>query len=346
MINMNDSLNFMNPLKVIKSFLNTSILPIDIGGALSGGLSGFASGGGIGAALGALSGGLSSREAGGQLAGGYAMSAEEQKRAREASLAEYGTQYEMGRAGLDPYAQAGTQALGQYQGMLAGYQPTELPTFQGQYQDPGAFTGQVDLEADPGYQFRKEQGLSALDRMMAKGGKRFSGERGIALQDYGQRLASQEYGAAYGRSLQKYGLETQRAGSAYQRQLGEYGLQYGRAQDIERQQIGQMGRYAGLATTGYQAAGSLAGLGERYAGATAGVRTGAAGAIGQAQVGGAQARAAGTLGVGEAISSGLAAYQYGQGFNQPTSGSGVDWSPSGMGMSQDQMLAEQEFGLF
>jgi len=322
MININDSLNFMNPLKAIKSFLDTSILPINLGGALTGGISGFLTGGGLGAALGAISGGLSSKAAAGQVGAGYQMSKEEMEAAKGASLAGYGAQYSLGRAGLDPYAQAGTRALGRYEGMLEGYQPTELPTFQGQYQDPGAFTGEVDLEADPGYQFRREQGLSALDRMMAKGGKRFSGERGIALQDYGQRLASQEYGQAYQRSLQQYGLETQRAGSAYQRQLGEYGLQYGRAQDIERQQLGQMGRYAGLAATGQQAAGAMSTLGAQYAGQTANIRSGAAQAIGQAQVGAGQAAAAGALGTGQAITSGLAAYQYGQGYqyNAPTSG--------------------------
>jgi len=56
MININDSLNFMNPLKAIKSFLDTSILSVSLSGALKGGIAGFASGGGIGAALGALSG--------------------------------------------------------------------------------------------------------------------------------------------------------------------------------------------------------------------------------------------------------------------------------------------------
>lgn len=220
------------------------------------------------------------------------------ERSKQEALRVGKEQYTRGRGLLGTYQQAGQEALGTYQGMLSSYQPTELPQF----------TGEVDLESDPGYQFRKEQGLESLDRMMAKGGKRFSGERGMALQDYGQRAASQEYGAAYGRSLQ------------------QYGTQYQRAMDMERQQVGQMGRYAGLASMGQQTAGQMANLGANYAQSYANINMGAAQQIGQAQMGAGQAQAAGYMGVANAIGGGIAGYNYNQGYGGGGATTADDWS--------------------
>lgn len=57
-----------------------------------------------------------------------------------------------------------------------------------------------DFEADPGYQFRMEEGNKALDRRLSAGGKLFSGS---AIKDtlrFNQGLAAQEYGAAFDRN--------------------------------------------------------------------------------------------------------------------------------------------------
>lgn len=62
-----------------------------------------------------------------------------------------------------------------------------------------------DYQADPGYQFRLSEGNKALERQLNARGKTFSPEAVNALQSYGQGLASEEYGNAYGRFNQDQG---------------------------------------------------------------------------------------------------------------------------------------------
>lgn len=53
---------------------------------------------------------------------------------------------------------------------------------------------------DPSYQFRKDQGMEALQRSIAAQGGTLSPAANKALMEYGQGLASQEYGAAFDRN--------------------------------------------------------------------------------------------------------------------------------------------------
>lgn len=55
--------------------------------------------------------------------------------------------------------------------------------------------------ASPGYRFRLDQGSAALERSAAARGKLFSGQTGKALVEYGQGVASDEFGN-YVRGLQ------------------------------------------------------------------------------------------------------------------------------------------------
>lgn len=57
-----------------------------------------------------------------------------------------------------------------------------------------------DLVKDPGYQFRVDQGTNALERAAAARGKFVSGDQINALQDFGQQMASQEFGNAFARA--------------------------------------------------------------------------------------------------------------------------------------------------
>jgi hypothetical protein len=59
--------------------------------------------------------------------------------------------------------------------------------------------GMSDFEADPGYQFRMDEGMKGVERSAASRGGLFSGAAGKQLQRFGQGLASQEYGNAYNR---------------------------------------------------------------------------------------------------------------------------------------------------
>jgi len=71
-----------------------------------------------------------------------------------------------------------------------------------------------DLTADPGYRFRLNQGLDAVQRSAAAGGKLLSGQTLKALNDYASGTAAQGYQDAYNRALGENRL-------AYDRALGE-----------------------------------------------------------------------------------------------------------------------------
>ncbi len=55
---------------------------------------------------------------------------------------------------------------------------------------------------DPSYRFRYDQGLQATERSLAAKGLLNSGNAAIELQNYGQKAASQEYGAQFSRMLE------------------------------------------------------------------------------------------------------------------------------------------------
>ena len=63
---------------------------------------------------------------------------------------------------------------------------------------PNADTSAI-LKNDPSYQFRLKQGQQALDRSSAARGMGYSGAQMKAAQDYGQGMASTEFGNYYNR---------------------------------------------------------------------------------------------------------------------------------------------------
>lgn len=60
-------------------------------------------------------------------------------------------------------------------------------------------SGDLNIEADPGYNFRLNEGLDAVQDRFAASGSPFSGSAAKALNEYAQGLASQEYGNRYAR---------------------------------------------------------------------------------------------------------------------------------------------------
>lgn len=94
-----------------------------------------------------------------------------------------------------PYAQFGQQslnALARGMGLVPGA-------------GSGAFMEQptlAQLQMDPGYAFRRQEGQRALERQMAAGGLGGSGSALKAATRYGQDMGSQEYGNAYARFMQ------------------------------------------------------------------------------------------------------------------------------------------------
>lgn len=144
---------------------------------------------------------------------------------------------------------------------------------------------QFNFQADPGYGFRLEEGLRALERSAAARGGLMGGATGKALQRYGQGLASQEYQNAFQR------FQADRAARA-----GLGSMEYGQfAGERSARMLPLMQTAATGAGTSASIANQMANLG--------GAQASALGSMGAAQ-------AAGSMGAANAFSNAL-----GQGAN-------------------------------
>ena len=94
------------------------------------------------------------------------------------------------------------------------------------FQAPGAFKapkftapGADAAENEPGYQFRRDQGIKGLEASAAARGTLNTGGTLKGIVNYGQQLASQEYGNVYNRALQAFDR-------LYMGELDSYKTQY------------------------------------------------------------------------------------------------------------------------
>lgn len=97
-----------------------------------------------------------------------------------AAIAEQQRQYDLNRADLAPWREAGGQAIGQGYAML----------------QPG-----YDYTASPGYQWRLGQGEQAIQGSAASRGHLLSGGTLKDLANFGQGLASQDYNDQFNRMM-------------------------------------------------------------------------------------------------------------------------------------------------
>lgn len=79
------------------------------------------------------------------------------------------------------------------------------------WQAPNADT----FQNDPGYQFRLQQGMDALQNSAAARGSLLTGGTLKDLINYGQNFGSQEYGSVFDRQLRGYGANYQAAKDRY-----------------------------------------------------------------------------------------------------------------------------------
>jgi hypothetical protein len=105
--------------------------------------------------------------------------------ARDAAAQER-AMYEQSRSDLAPYREQGYTALKDIERMKPFLTAQFGPEQFGQY-------------LDPSMAFRQRIGTQATERLQNIGGGAISGNTLRALQDYGQNLASTEYGNAFGR---------------------------------------------------------------------------------------------------------------------------------------------------
>lgn len=103
-----------------------------------------------------------------------------------------------GSPGVKTIDEAGLNAA--IQKRLASYRPPQQsnPT-DADYGSLMRDFSMADFEADPGYQFRMDEGTRAVEGGAAARGGLLSGAAQKALQKYGQGMASQEYGNAFNR---------------------------------------------------------------------------------------------------------------------------------------------------
>lgn len=125
--------------------------------------------------------------------------ADASERATQLQVAESQRQYDQSRADFAPYRETGYRALDTLAG-LYGVGPTKA--------DPTAM-----LEATPGYQFQREQGLSAIDRQNSARGALNSGGADKARIRYASGLAASNYDSFVNRLAALAGVGQSATGS-------------------------------------------------------------------------------------------------------------------------------------
>lgn len=130
-----------------------------------------------------LLGGAASNKAASTQADAAKAAADAQLQATREATALQKQMYEEGVARQAPFLQGGTEDYNRLRALMMG----------------GPDAAQKFLTMDPGYGFRMSEGLKALDRQAAARGGLISGGALKAAQRYGQDVASQEFGNAYGR---------------------------------------------------------------------------------------------------------------------------------------------------
>lgn len=166
--------------------------------------------------------------------------------------------YEQTRADQEPWRQAGITALNQLVPLATNYQKFGMDQFQ----------------QDPGYQFRLNEGLKALDRQAAARGGLISGNAMKAASRYGQDYASNEYTNAFNRyqaerNAQLNPLQSLAGvGQSATNYLGNAAQNMGQAQNQNIQSIGnaQASGYVGGANALTSALGNYLGYnqGQNY----------------------------------------------------------------------------------
>jgi hypothetical protein len=142
-----------------------------------------------------------------------------------------------------------------------------------------------DFEADPGYQWRLQQGQQALERSAAARGGLLSGRAAKDMTNYAQGAASQEYGNVYNRKFNEF-------------------------QTNRTNQLNPLQSLAGMSQT---ASGAMSNAAGNYGTNVGNTLTSTANTVGNNMMGAGNARASGYVGqanaLNQGISGGINAYQ-------------------------------------
>lgn len=197
------------------------------------------------------------------------------KKAAAAALAFQKQMYEDTQAQIKPYNQMSLSALSQaFGGVDASgnyyFDPEKLNQyganeafkyndFQGEAKfDPS----KIDLQQDPSYQFRLNQGVNALDKSAASRGMLLSGAQQKAINNYAQDSASQEYSNIYQRGLQTQNQNYAQDLSRYQQNANNALTSYNSEVALGNTKYNQLASILGLGQT---SANTLANSNANYA---------------------------------------------------------------------------------
>lgn len=239
-------------------------------------------------------------------------SLDQQLRISEEALAFQKQMYEQSRADFAPYRESGTANLNQLNTLLGIGGNTGAANY-GKYATAEFTPEMFKAGIDPGYAFRVNEGLKAVDRQAAARGGLISGNALKASQAYGQDMASQEYGNAFNR------YQTIRGNTLQPFQMGAAAGQSAAAmQGASNAAFGTAGANAAMAqgaaygAYGQGVTGALGNAGNAMNTAYGNYGQGVSGAYGaygtnatNALTGGANAQASGIVGSANAYNQGL-----------------------------------------
>jgi hypothetical protein len=169
--------------------------------------------------------------------------------ATAATIEEQRRQFDLTRQDTEPYRQAGVNALN-YLSENIGDTGAPPPAYTPFTYSP------TDYANSPEYQFRFNQGTEAVNRGTAKSGNLNSGNRLLALQNFGQGLAAQGYAEDYDRQMKNH--------------LTNYGMNYQENQDIYGRNQNVLNRYAAMAGVGQTGVAQSGAAGQNSANAISG----------------------------------------------------------------------------
>jgi len=177
--------------------------------------------------------------------------------------------FNQNREDMLPWLEAGKGGLGKLTDLLGTSQNTGAAGFGSLLKPFGA----EDFQKDPGYDFRMQEGMKALERTQSAKGGLLSGAATKQAQRYGQGMATEEYDKAYNR--------------------------------FNQNQTNIYNRLAGLSGTGQTSAQQVGALGANAANSSADILTGGANALAAGKVGSANAWNTGLQGIGNSANMGI-----------------------------------------
>ena len=125
-----------------------------------------------------------------------------------------------GRIALSPWSSTGESALNKINNLLGLGEFSSAGSNDGKiYVDPAnaknlQTQALADFQTTPGYQFRMDEGVKGLDRSAASRGLLRSGAQQKAITNFGQGIASEEYGNYLGSLFNLAGMGGQAVGGA------------------------------------------------------------------------------------------------------------------------------------